>query len=177
MRKVRPLICGSFAKWLTLALMAMAGGCAPPPELTAVEQAFVRRCLEAAYKEEPSEECTQQITEPMKRAFLEKHPHFYDQLRAERIAFVEQRLAEERRRRDQLHECLDEREAGSMETSACEKFMPHEIARELTDRRLRRCAQARLDGLPDAERQCEQLPERAIEDEMQMERVRRKRGR
>jgi hypothetical protein len=157
---------------LTFTLATALSGCAPP-ELTAPQEDLVRRCLEMAYKEEATEECAQQVTRPMERAFLEKHPEFYAQLRAERIDFVEKRIAEDQRRRDELNLCLDDREAGDASAPSCEKFMEHEITRGLRDRRLRRCAAARLDGQSDAQKQCEGLPPRMIEDELQMERARR----
>jgi hypothetical protein len=155
-----------------LSLSAAVSGCAPP-ELTAPEEALARRCLELAYEQEASAECAQQVTKPMEQAFLEKHPDFYEQLLAKRVAFVEERIAEDQRRADELSRCLDDREAGAADPPACEQFMAHEIARETENRRLRRCVQARLEGEADARQFCDGLSEREIEDEMQMERVRR----
>jgi hypothetical protein len=109
----------------------------------------------------------------MEQAFLEKHPDFYDQLLAERKAFVEERIAEDQRRRDELNLCLDNREAGNMNPVSCEKLQAHEIKRGIEDRRLRRCAEARLDGKADAQQRCEGLSDRDVEDELQMERRRR----
>jgi len=85
-----------------------------PPELTAPQEEFVRRCLELAYKQEAGSECAQQVTKPMEKAFLKKHPDFYDQLLADRKAFVEERIAEDRRRSEKLNLCLDDRESGNM---------------------------------------------------------------
>jgi hypothetical protein len=157
---------------LTLALATAVSGCAPP-ELTAPQEALVRRCLELAYKQEAGSECTQQVTKPMEKAFLEKHPDFYQQLLADRIAFVEERIAEDVRRRDELNLCLDAREAGEVDSPACEKFIAHEITRGIEDRRLRRCVEAQLDGRSDTQRHCDGLPDRLIEDELQMERAKR----
>jgi hypothetical protein len=153
-------------------LAAAVSGCAPP-ELTAPQEELVGRCLELAYKQEATSECAEQVTRPMKKAFLKTHPDFYEQLLADRKAFVEARIAEDVRRRDELNICLDEREAANMGSLACEKFMAHEIARGLEDRRRRRCAAAQLDGKADAQHFCEGLAARDIEDELQMERVRR----
>lgn len=133
----------------------------------------MRRCLELAHKQEASSECTQ-VTEPMEKAFLKQHPNFYQHLVADRKAFVEERIADDVLRRDELNLCLDDREAGNMKSPACEKFMTHEIARGIQDRRLRRCVEVRLDGRSDTERQCGGLPDRRIEDELQMERARRR---
>jgi hypothetical protein len=159
-----------------LVLATAMSGCAPP-ELTAPEEELVRRCLDLAYKQETSSECAERVTKPMKKAFLEKHPDFYDRLLADRIAFVEKRIAEDQRQREELNLCLDDREAGKMGSPACEKFMTHEITRGITDRRLRRCAEARLDGKGDAQDHCKGLSDRDIEDELQMELVRRGRRR
>lgn len=166
----------SLTPLLVLALATTLNGCAPP-ELTAPQEELVRRCLEVAYKEEPTAECTAQVTKPMEKAFLKKHPDFYDRLLAERKAFVESRLAEELRQRDELNLCLDDHEAGKTGSPACKKFTAHEIKRGIEDRHLRRCAQAQLDSKPDAQHQCEGLAARDIEDELQMERVRRERKR
>lgn len=162
----------SLIQLLTLVLAISVSGCAPP-ELTAPQQELVRRCLELAYKQEATSECAEQVTRPMEKAFLKKHPDFYEQLLADRKAFVEARIAEDLRRRDELNLCLDERDAGSKGSPACEKFMTHEITRGIEDRRRRRCAEARLDGKADAQRHCEGLSDHDIEDEVQMERVRR----
>ena len=164
----------SLARLLTLGLTTIVSSCAPP-ELTAPQEELVRRCLEMAYRQEATSECAEQVTRPMEQAFLEKHPDFLEQLLADRKAFVEARIAEDVRRRDELNLCLDAREAGDTGSSACEKFMAHEITRGIEDRRLRRCAEARLDGKEDAQHRCEGLAAREIEDELQMERVRRKR--
>jgi hypothetical protein len=162
------------ARLLALVLAIAASGCAPP-ELTAAQEELVRRCLELAYKQEDSPECAQQATKPMLQAFHEKHPEFQERLLAERKAFVEARIAEDMRRRDELNLCLDHREAGNVGSPGCEKFMTHEIARGLEDRRRRRCAAARLDGKADAQPLCEGLAARDIEEEVQMERTRRAR--
>jgi len=159
---------------LTLALAATVSGCAPPPELTAPQEELVRGCLELAYKQEATSACAEQVTKPMEQAFLEKHPDFYEKVLADRKAFVEARIAEDVRRRDELNLCLDDREASALSSPACEKFMPHEIKRGIEDRRRRRCAEAQLDGRVDAQHHCEGLSARDIEDEVQMERVRRK---
>lgn len=162
----------SITQLLMLVLATSASSCAPP-DLTAPQEELVRRCLELAYKQETASECAEQVTRPMESAFLAKHPDFYDRLLADRKAFVEARIAEDVRRRDELNLCLDDREAGSIGSPACEKFMTHEITRGLEDRRRRRCAQARLDSKADAQHQCEGLAARDIEDELRMERVRR----
>lgn len=163
---------------LTFALATAPSGCAPPPpELTAAQEDLVRRCLELAYKQETTPECEAQVTKPMEKAFLEKHPDFYDQLLGERKAFVEKNLAADQAERDKLNLCLDDRESGKQDSSACEKFRPHEIKRGLEDRRLRRCAVARLDATADAERKCDGLSDAVIADEVQAERLRRERRR
>ena len=159
-----------------LVLATAMSSCAPP-ELTGPEEELVRRCLDLAYKQEAGSDCAERVTKPMEEAFLAKHPDFYARLRADRIAFVEQRIAEDQRQREKLNLCLDDREAGKTESPACEKFMTHEITRGITDRRLRRCAEARLDGKGDAQDHCKGLSDREIEDELQVERVRRERGR
>ena len=163
----------SLAQLLMLVLATTVGGCAPP-ELTAPQEELVRRCLELAYKEEAPSECAEQVTKPMEKVFLKKHPDFYEQLLADRKAFVEARIAEDMRRRDELNLCLDDHEAGHMGSPACEKFMTHEITRGIEDRRRRRCVEARLEGRADAQHHCEGLAARDIEDALQMERVRRK---
>ena len=164
----------SYAQFPTLFMLAtILAGCAPPPELTVLQAELVRRCLELAYTQETTAECAEQVTKPMEKAFLLKHPDFYEQLLADRKAFVEARLAEDVRRRDELNLCLDDREAGNMRSPSCEKFMKHEIARGSEDRRRRRCAEARLDGKADARHHCEGLSARDIEDEIQTERGRR----
>jgi hypothetical protein len=165
-----------FTAFLVPAIAGLVSGCAPPPALTAPEEALVRRCLELAHKQETSPECSQ-VTKPMQKSFLAKHPDFYDQLLAERKKFVEDRIAEDVRRRDELNACLKDREAGNTQSAACEKFRPHEIARVLEDRRRTGCAQSTLDGKPDATQRCEGLSARDIEDEVQMERTRRERNR
>jgi hypothetical protein len=159
---------------LTLVFASVLSGCAPPlPELTAAEEETVRRCLEQAYKHESGSECEQRVTKPMEQAFLQKHPDFYDRLLAERKSFVEERLAVDRRQRDELNLCVDDHEAGNPDSPACKKFMPHEIEREIEDRRLRRCAQSRLDGAADARDRCEGLSESIIDEEVHAERLRR----
>lgn len=163
----------SLTKLLTLVLATAVSSCAPP-ELTAPQEDLVRRCLELAFKQEDSPECAEQVTRPMEKAFHAKHPEFHERLLADRKAFVEARIAEDVRRRDELNLCLDEREAGNIGSPTCGKFMAHEITRGIEDRRRRRCAQARLDGKADAQHHCEGLAARDIEDELQMERVRRK---
>jgi hypothetical protein len=159
-----------------LVSIALVSGCSPPPALTAPEEALVRRCLELAHKQETSAECSQ-VTKPMQKSFLAKHPDFYDQLLSERKKFVEDRIAEDVRRRDELNECVADRASGNSNPPSCEKFRPHEIARALEDRRRTGCAQSTLDGKPDASQRCEGLSDRDIEDELQMERVRRERNR
>jgi hypothetical protein len=162
----------SLTQLLTLVLATAVSGCAPP-ELTAPQEELVHRCLELAFKQETASECAQQVTGPMEKAFLKKHPDFYEQLLADRKAFVEARLAEEVRRRDELNLCLDDREAGNTGAPTCKNFMAHEITRGIEDRRRRRCAEAQLDRKADAQRHCEGLAARDIESEVQMERVRR----
>ncbi len=165
--------CRPLTQLFALALAIAAGGCAPPP-LTAPEEELVRQCLELAHRQESSSECKQQVTRRMEKAYLRKHPDFYEQLLAERKAFVAERIAEDQRRRDELNLCLDAREAGGT-APACEKFMAHELTRGIEDRRRRRCAQAQLDGDAQAPRHCQGLSDRDIEDELQMERFRRER--
>lgn len=159
---------------LVLALAALVS-CAPPPELTAAQEELVGRCLELAFKQETDSSCAQGVTRPMEKAFLEKHPDFYDQLVAERKKFVEERIAEDVRRRDALNVCLDEREGGATQSSSCEQFMAHEITRGLEDRKLRRCAAARLDEAAQAPERCAGLSDREIDEEVEMERSRRER--
>jgi len=159
-------------RFLTLVLAIAVSGCAPP-ELTAPQEALVGRCLELAHKQETSAECTEQVTKPMARAFLQKHPDFYDHILADRKAFVEAQIAKDLRRRDELNLCIDQREADNTDSPACEKFMAHEIRRGIEDRRRRHCAEAQLDGKPDAQQRCDGLSARDIEDEVQMERARR----
>lgn len=156
-----------------LLLTTLLAGCSPPPELTAPQTELVRGCLKLAYTQESSPDCAKQVTKPMEEAFLLKNPDFYDQLLADRKAYVEARLAEELRQRNELNLCLDQREAGNTASTACEKFMKHEIARAGEDRRRRRCAEARLDGKPEAQRHCEGLSARDIEDEVETERRKR----
>jgi hypothetical protein len=168
--RMRPRSFGSL-----LAFALATGGCAPPPELTAPQEELVRKCLELAYKQDATPECAEQVTKPMEKAFLEKHPDFYDQLLAERKEFVEKSIAVDQRERDELNLCLDDHEAGKQDSTACEEFMAHEIRRGLADRRLTRCAAARLDATADAQRYCEGLPDSVIEEEVQAERVRRAR--
>jgi len=163
----------SLQKLLVLLLATSVSGCAPP-ELTAPQEELVRRCLELAYKEEATAECTAQVTKPMEKAFLIKHPDFYETLLAERKAFVEARIAEDVRRRDDLNLCLDAREAGDTGSPACEKFMAYEIARGIDGRRRKRCAQSQLDGKADQQKVCDGLAARDIEDEIEMERRRRR---
>jgi hypothetical protein len=165
------------ATFLTLGFVAVPSGCAPPPELTAAEEEIVRRCLELAYEQETSAECAERVTKPMEKAFLQKHPDFYDRLLADRKSFVEERIAEDRRRSDELGLCVADHEAGRTDSPACEKFMPHEIKREGENRHLRRCAEARLDGTADAERHCRGLPDHIVAEEVQAERTRRERRR
>jgi hypothetical protein len=164
------------AAFVLLVTISLISGCSPPPALTAPEEALVRRCLELAHKQETSPECSP-VTKPMQKAFLAKHPDFYDQLLAERKKFVEDRIAEDVRQRDELNACLDAREGGDAKPSSCEKFRPHEIARGLEDRRRTGCARSTLDKKPDASQRCEGLSNQDIEDEVQMERVRRERNR
>jgi hypothetical protein len=164
-----------FSLLLTIALATAPSGCAPPPKLTAAQEDLVRQCLEVAYKQDTTPECEDQVTKPMEKAFLEKHPDFYDRLLAERKEVVEKNLAADQRERDELNLCLDDRESGKRDSSACEKFRSHEIRRGLEDRRLTRCAVARLDATADAERRCEGWSESIIGDEVQAERVRRER--
>jgi len=116
------------------------------------------------------------VTEPMQQAFLAKHPDFYEQLVAERKKFVEDRLAEDIQRRDELNSCLDDREAGRVNSPSCKKFMAHEITRGIDDRHRRRCAVASLDDKAAAQKQCEGLSEGDIADEVQRERTRRERS-
>ena len=164
----------SFGSLLVLILATAPSSCAPPPpELTASQEELVRKCLELAYKHDTTPECAEQVTKPMEQAFLDKHPDFYDRLLAERKEFVEKNIAVDQRERDELNLCLDDREAGKHDSSACEEFMPHEIKRGLEDRRLRRCAAAKLDATADAQRYCEGLPDSVIEEEVHAERVRR----
>jgi hypothetical protein len=165
------------ARLLALGFVTVLNGCAPPPELTAAEEEIVRQCLELAYKQETSSECGERVTKPMEKAFLQKHPEFYDRLLADRKSFVEERIAADRRRSDELSLCVADHEAGRTDSPACEKFMPHEIKRATEDRHLRRCAEARLDGTADAERRCEGLPDHIIAEEVQAERTRRERRR
>ncbi|HKE96067.1 MAG TPA: hypothetical protein VKB34_17295 [Povalibacter sp.] len=162
---------------LIVILVTAASGCAPPVELTASQEELVRKCLGLAFREDPPPECADQVTKPMEKAFLSKHPDFYDRLLADRKAFVEKTLADEQRERDELNRCLDAREAGQQNPTACEKFMPHEITRGLEDRRLRRCAAAQLDAAADAQRHCAGLPASVIEEEVLAERTRRERRR
>jgi hypothetical protein len=164
---------------IIFALATASGGCnpPPPPELTASQEDLVRQCLELAYRQDATPECDEQVTKPMEQAFLAKHPDFYDRLLAERKEFVEKNIAADQRARDELNLCLDDHEAGKQDSSACEEFMAHEIRRGLQDRRLTRCAVARLDAAADAQRQCEGLTDSVIDEEVQAERVRRERRR
>lgn len=162
---------------LPLALLSAAGACAPPPELTAAQEELVSKCLELAFRQEKDPACAEAVTQPMEKAFLAKHPDFHERLVAERKKFVEERIAEDVRRRDALNVCLDDRESGDAQSSACEQFMPHEIERGLTDRKLRRCAAARLDGAANVDEHCADLSEREIEGEVEMERSRREQTR
>lgn len=162
----------SLTQLLTLVLATTVSGCSPP-ELTASQEALVRRCLELTFKQETTSECAEQVTGPMQKAFVKRHPEFHERLLADRRAFVEARIAEDLRRRDELNLCLDDRETGNLSSPACEKFMTHEIMRGIEDRRRVRCAEARLDGKADAQPLCEGLTARDIEDEIRMERVRR----
>lgn len=146
------------------------GGCTPP-ELTEVEEELVARCLELAHKQETSAECSD-VTRAMEKAYLDKHPDFYDRLLAQRKALVEERIAEDRRRSEELSRCADARAAGK-EDPECGKFTAREIERVILDRRLRGCAAAKLDGAPDADARCEGLTAQDIEDEVHAERVRR----
>jgi hypothetical protein len=127
----------SLSKLFTLVLATTVSSCAPP-ELTSPQEELVRRCLELAYLQEATSQCAEQVTRPMQKAYLDKHPDFYEQLLADRKAFVAERIAEDVRRRDELNLCLDDREAGNMGSPACEKFMAHEITRGMEDRRRRR---------------------------------------
>jgi hypothetical protein len=161
----------SAVQLLALALTALASGCAPP-ELSAPQEELVRRCLELAHKQETSDECGQ-VTKPMEQAFLEKQPDFYERLLADRKTFVEERITEDQRLRDELNRCVDDFEAGQAPSRACAKFTEREIKRASVDRRFRRCAEAQLDGKPDARKRCAGLSDREIEEEVQAERVRR----
>jgi hypothetical protein len=156
---------------LALVLATMASGCAPP-ELTAPQEELVSRCLELAHKQETSAECGA-VTKPMEKAFLEKQPEFYDRLLADRKTFVEERITADQRLRDELDSCVDKYEAGKPGSRACASFTEREIKRASVDRRFRRCAEAQLDGKPDARKRCAGLSDREIEDEVQAERVRR----
>ncbi|HEY4369073.1 MAG TPA: hypothetical protein VGN07_17700 [Steroidobacteraceae bacterium] len=162
---------------LTFVLATLAGGCTPPPELTASQEEFIGKCLELSYTQEATAECEGQVTKPMAQAFLKKHPDFYDRLLAERKEFVEKRIAVDQGEHNELNLCLDDREEDKQDSTACKKFMPHEIRRGLEDRHLRRCAAARLDAAADASHYCEGLPDSLIQDEVQAERVRRERRR
>lgn len=163
--------------FIPLAFAGLVSSCSrPPPELTVEQEELVRRCLELAFKQEPTPECAERVTKPMEEAFIHKHPNFYDELVAQRKAFVEERLAEEQRQRDELNRCLDQRERGDATSPACEKFLAHEITRGLRDRRLRRCAEARLDEKTGAHMHCDGLPARVIEEEVAAERTRRERN-
>lgn len=165
----------SIRRLLALSFATLTSGCAPPPELTASQEKLVSECLELAFKQETGPACAQGLTKPMEKAFLAKHPDFYERLVAERKKFVEERIAEDVRRRDALNRCLDEREGGVAQPASCEQFMVHEIARGLEDRKLRRCAAARLDEAASSSEHCAGLSAREIEDEVAMERVRRER--
>jgi hypothetical protein len=136
---------------------------------------MVRQCLELAYRQETSSECAERVTKPMEKAFLRKRPDFYDRLLADRKAFVEERIAIDQRERENLNLCIDDHEAGKTDSPACDQFMKHEITRGIEDRRLRRCADARLDANADADRRCEGLPDHIIDEEVQAERARRER--
>ena len=171
MRQTRCLL----NKLLAFALALAASGCAPPPELTAAQEKLVSRCLELKFKQETDSECEQGVTQPMQEAFLQQHPDFHEQLVAERKTFVEERIAQDVRRREELNLCLNERETGDTHSLSCKQFLPHEITRGLEDRKLRRCAAARLDGAADAAERCAGLTDREIEDEVSMERSRRQR--
>jgi hypothetical protein len=165
----------SLKQLFALAMGTAVSGCSPPPpELTAPQEELAGRCLELAYKQETASGC-EGVTEPMKKAFLAKHPNFYQQLLAARKQFVEDRIAEDIRRRDDLNLCLDAHAAGNADAPACGKFMAHEIARGLEDRRRRLCAAATLDGQADASQRCEGLPKQEVEEEVRMERGRRER--
>jgi hypothetical protein len=165
----------SLKQLFTLATAMAISSCSPPlPELTAPQEELVGRCLELAYKQETDSGCGV-VTEPMKRAFLLEHPDFYQQLLAARRKFVEDRIAEDIRRRDELTLCLDAHEAGNADATSCGKFMTHEISRGIEDRRRRRCAAASLDGTADAPQRCNGLPQQEVEEEVQMERNRRER--
>lgn len=167
----------SFNSLFALVLSCALAGCAPPPELTPDQEALVSKCLELAFKQETDPACAQGVTKPMEKAFLAKHADFHEQLVAERKKFVEERIAEDVRRRDALNLCLDDREGGAAQPPSCEQFMTHEIARGLEDRKLRRCASARLDNAADAAEQCAGLADDEIEAEVASERDRRERAR
>jgi hypothetical protein len=166
----------SLKQLCALAVAIAASGCSPPAELTAPQEQLVRRCLELANKQETDPECGV-VTEPMKKAFLTKHPDFYEQLLIARKQFVEDRIAEDMRRRDELNVCLDAHAAGNAGATLCGKFLAHEIARGAEDRRRRLCAAASLDGKADAQQRCEGLPNEEVEEEVRMERSRRERRR
>lgn len=156
----------------SLALLALVAAGCTPPELTVGEQALVRRCLELAFENEEDPACAP-VTASLQQRYLEAHPEFHEELMARRKAFVEERIAEDQRRRDELRACVAAREAGQADASACEKFLPHEIERMLRDGKLRRCAKAQVDEMADAQEQCADLTEREIEEEVQAERARR----
>lgn len=154
-----------------LVLAVLSSGCSPP-ELTAPQEELVGRCLELARIQETSDECSQ-VTKPMEKAYLEKHPDFYDRLLADRKAFVEERMAEAQRRADELDKCIDARERGNTRSPDCKNFTLRDINRAARDRHLRSCAEAKLDDSPDAPKRCRGLSDRDIEEEVQAERVRR----
>lgn len=153
-----------------------ASGCAPPLELTPEQEQLTARCLELAFKQETDPACAEGVTEPMKKAFLERRPDFHERLIAERKKFVEAQIAEDVRRRDALNQCLADQEEGVDSSAACTEFMPHEIARGLKDRKLRRCAGSQLDQAADASQQCDGLTDREIAAEIDAERGRRARA-
>jgi hypothetical protein len=161
--------CARIQFWLPLFAVAIAG--CTPPELTGGEEELVARCLELAHKQETSDECGA-VTRSMEKAYLDKHPDFYDRLLAARKALVEERIAEDRRRSEEISRCADVRAAGETDPK-CEKFTSREIERVMLDRRLRGCAAAKLDEAPDAEARCAGLTEQEIEDEVRAERIRR----
>jgi len=161
---------------LALTLVCVTTACSPPPVLTPAEEALVRRCLELGYKQESAPEC-EQVTKPMEKSFLAKHPDFYETLLADRKKLVEDQIAKDVRQRDELNVCLDEREGGSENPASCGKFMAHEIRRGLEDRRRTRCATSTLDRKPDAAERCRGLSEQEIAEEVQMEERRRERRR
>lgn len=165
----------TLCRFLVVAMTTVITGCAPPLELSAPQEALVSHCLELAFKQETEIACEQGVNRPMREAFLAKHPDFHDKLLAARKQFVEERIATDRRRSDELNLCLNDHEAGNSPSPTCSEFMSHEIRRGLQDRRLTRCASASLDATADVARRCDGLSEQVIADEVALERDRRSR--